>query len=104
MNKFLLPIDSGVRGPRDYIRIQREYIQAIKPYTDMMHAIYSVVMPKIMVHTDGRVEYHHDFTDEQKETLRLIDEGIAQVQRRMGLTPQAPPAPAQGGLWGDDDD
>ena len=82
-----VPLDCKVRGPKDWIRIQREYITAIKPFNDMKYRVYSVTLPRITIHPDGRAEHEYDFTESQKETLRLADEGITHVQRSMGLTP-----------------
>jgi len=76
-------------GVRDGIAIQREYINAIKPYLDMKYRVYCVTLPKTTINPDGKIEHEYDFTDEQKETLRLVDEGIEMVKRRLGVTPNA---------------
>jgi hypothetical protein len=55
---------------------QRDYLEAIKPFVSIKAEIYLATMPTMIIHPDGRAEYQHDFTPEQKEALRLADEAI----------------------------
>ena len=66
---------------RDYIARQRAYIRAIQPYLDMKYRVYSVTMPKIIIHVDGRIEHEYDFTDDQKTQLALADEIIEEIKK-----------------------
>jgi hypothetical protein len=59
---------------------QRDYIRAIKPYTDMKADIYSRTLPKMIVYPDGRTEHHYNFTEQQKEILKQCDELIEAVK------------------------
>ena len=64
---------------------QRAYIEAIKPYMDMRYRVYCETAPKLTIYPDGRIEHEYNFTPEQKEVLRLAEEGVQAVKRAMQL-------------------
>jgi hypothetical protein len=47
---------------------------------DAKTLIYSLAMPNLIVHPDGNVEHKYNFTPEQEETLRLVDEMIEHIK------------------------
>ena len=59
---------------------QLDYLDAIKPFIDAKTLIYSLAMPNLIVHPDGNVEHKYNFTSEQEETLRLVDEMIEHIK------------------------
>lgn len=66
---------------------QREYLEAIKPFTDAKLEIYAVTIPTIVIHPDGQVERRYNFTPGQQEIMRLADEAIDAVKARIfGIT------------------
>lgn len=64
-------------------RRQRDYFEAIKPFTDAKVEIYAVMIPTIVIHPGGQVEHRYNFTPEQQEALRLADEAIDTVKARI---------------------
>ena len=64
------------------IQRQRDYIAAIKPFTDMKAKVYAHAVPTIIIHPDGRMERRYNFTPEQHEALRVGDEEIEALKSR----------------------
>ncbi len=67
----------------------RHYLEAIEPYQKMRYELYSMTLPTTTIYPDGRIEHDYNFTDQQKETLRLADEAMEMIKQRMGLVPNA---------------
>jgi hypothetical protein len=65
----------------------RQYLEAIKPFQQMRYKLYSVMLPTTIIYPDGRIEREYNFTEQQKESLRLADEAMEMIKRRMGLVP-----------------
>jgi len=38
--------------------------------------VYATVMPTCVISHDGKITFRHDFTTEQQEYLRLLDEAL----------------------------
>lgn len=66
----------------DTRNLQREYIQAIKPYLDLKHSIYSLVLPKITLFPDGSIETEYDFPQEEKDNLAKLDEMMEDIRSK----------------------
>ena len=46
-----------------------------------------MTLPTTTIYPDGRIEHEYNFTEQQKETLRLADEAMEMIKGRMGLVP-----------------
>jgi len=68
----------------EYARFLDGYNRAVAPLLDMKLKLYRITIPKILIHTDGTIEQVFNFTADQKELLRLIDESIAQIAECFG--------------------
>lgn len=64
-------------------RRQRDYLDAIKPFTDAKVEIYAITTPTIVIYPDGQVERRYNFTPDQLEALRRADELIDAVNARI---------------------
>jgi len=66
----------------------RDYQRAIEPIVKAKTDFYMISMPTITIHKDGTVEQKYNFTAEQEESLRLIDENIKYIAKQFGFNSQ----------------
>ena len=66
----------------DIIVRQREYINAILPYTDIKTKIFSLATPTITIFPDGRVERDYNFSDTDINTLKNCNEAIELIKSK----------------------
>jgi hypothetical protein len=64
------------------------YRDAIQPFLKIKSDLMLGKIPKITFHPDGRIESVYDWTEEEKKAFAQVDEMIADVARRHGLSVQ----------------
>jgi hypothetical protein len=52
----------------------RAFLTELEPIVKARTFVYSMSMPRILVHADGRVERHYQFSPEAQKTLDLCAE------------------------------
>ena len=78
-------------GPESLPSIERRvryraYQEAIRPHIRLKTKMFSLKMPKYLIHADGRSEAVYEWTEEEKKAIAQIDELMAAEARRCGLT------------------
>lgn len=61
---------------------------AIQPFLKIKSDIMLGKVPKMTLHPDGRLESVYEWTEEEKKAFAQVDELIADMVRRYGLSPQ----------------
>lgn len=70
-----------------YLR-QKDFLAAIQPWQRLKLTVYNTSLPKIVIHSDGRVESGHEFAPEMQKILDECDKHIQEEAVRYGLPPQ----------------
>lgn len=66
------------------------YRTAIQPFLKIKSDIMLGKIPKMTLHPDGRLESVYEWTEEEKKAFAQVDELIADVAKRHGLSLQEP--------------
>lgn len=60
----------------------RHYLEAIEPWVKQKMRIYMLLIPKILIHPDGRLEQKYDLSPELQKLMNELDSFIAMEARK----------------------
>jgi hypothetical protein len=77
--------NSGLCVPCSHQSKLEHLAESIKPLIDLKCKLYATTQRKISLLPDGTLQYDYNLTNDQQQTLNLIDSTIAMLQGRLKL-------------------
>lgn len=68
---------------------RRDFLDHIRPYTNIKMSVYNTTIPKIVVVPGELVRSEYEFTPEQQEILDKCDKYIGEIATQYGLPDQS---------------